>query len=38
VDFSGRLVAKVYPQEKQKAVYIYDKATGKLESAVGGTR
>ena len=38
VDYSGRIVAKVYPQEKHKSVFVYDKATGNLESAVGGTR
>ena len=37
-DFSGRIVAKVYPQEKHKTVFNYEKSTGKLESAVGGTR
>ena len=38
VDSFGRVVGKVYPQEKHKMVYVYDKSTGKLESAVGGTR
>ncbi len=38
MDSFGRIVAKVYPQEKHKTVFVYDKATGKLESAVGGTR
>ena len=38
VDYSGRIVAKVYPQEKHKTVFVYDRASGNLESAVGGTR
>lgn len=38
VDHSGRIIAKVLPQEKQKTVHIYNQASGKLESVLGGSR
>jgi hypothetical protein len=38
VDDAGRIVARVLPQEKQKTVHVYDRATGKIETVLGGSR
>ena len=35
-DFKGRLLAKVWPDQSSKVVYVYDEITGLVSSIIGG--